>query len=46
VKLPIQTLPQPGTETTVEVVVEPVAGEAVSENNQASYTVIFGSATG
>lgn len=46
VKLPIQTLPQPGTETTVEVVVEPVAGEAVSDNNQATYTVIFGSATG
>lgn len=46
VKLPIQTLPQPGTETTVEVVVEPVAGEAVSDNNQATYTVIFGSAPG
>jgi hypothetical protein len=46
VKVPIQTLPQPGTETTVEVVVEPVAGEAVSDNNQATYTVIFGSAPG
>jgi hypothetical protein len=46
VRLPIETLPQPGTETTVEVVVEPVAGEQVSDNNQATYTVIFGSATG
>ena len=46
VKVPIETLPQPGTETTVEVVVEPVAGEAVSDNNQATYTVIFGSAPG
>ncbi len=46
VKVPIQALPQAGTETTVEVVVEPVAGEAVSDNNQATYTVIFGSAPG
>jgi hypothetical protein len=46
VKLPIETLPQPGTETTVEVLVQPVPGEAVAENNEATYTVIFGSATG
>jgi CARDB len=46
VKLPIETLPQPGTETTVEVLVQPVVGEAVADNNEATYTVIFGSATG
>lgn len=43
-KVPLTTLPQPGTETTVEVFVEPVPGESVSENNEASYTVVFGSA--
>jgi hypothetical protein len=46
VKLPIETLPQPGTETTVEVLVQPVPGEAVADNNEATYTIIFGSATG
>jgi hypothetical protein len=46
VKLPIETLPQPGTETTVEVLVQPVVGEAVADNNEATYTVVFGSATG
>jgi CARDB len=46
VRLPIETLPQPGTETTVEVLVQPVPGEAVADNNEATYTVIFGSATG
>ncbi|MGH2956895.1 MAG: CARDB domain-containing protein [Solirubrobacterales bacterium] len=45
VALPISTLPQPGTEVQVEVLVEPVPGEQVTDNNQASYTVIFGSAT-
>jgi hypothetical protein len=45
VTLPISTLPQPGTEVQVEVQVEPVPGEQVTENNQASYTVVFGSAT-
>jgi hypothetical protein len=43
VKLPITTLPQPGTEVQVEVIVEPVEGEAVTENNTANYTVLFGS---
>lgn len=46
VRLPIETLPQPGTETTVEVLVQPVPGEAVADNNEATYPVIFGSATG
>ncbi|MDP9189947.1 MAG: hypothetical protein M3O25_11940 [Actinomycetota bacterium] len=42
--LPLETVPQPGTELTIEVIVEPVPGEQVSDNNQATYTVIFGSA--
>jgi hypothetical protein len=46
VRLPMQTLPQPGTETTVDVLVQPVPGEAVADNNEASYTIIFGAATG
>lgn len=45
VTLPISTLPQPGTEVQLDVQVEPVPGELDSENNQASYTVVFGSAT-
>lgn len=45
VKLPITTLPQPGTEVQVEVVVQPVEGEAVTENNTATYTVLFGTET-
>jgi CARDB len=44
VRLPIETLPQPGTETTVEVLVQPVPGEAVADNNEATYTVILGAA--
>ena len=43
VKLQLTTLPQPGTETTVEVLVEPVPGEQVADNNEATYTVVFGS---
>jgi hypothetical protein len=43
VKLQLATLPQPGTETTIDVLVEPVPGEQVSDNNEASYSVIFGS---
>jgi CARDB len=45
VTLPVSTLPQPGTEVQLDVNVDPVPGELDSENNQASYTVIFGSAT-
>ena len=44
VRLQLATLPQPGTETTIDVLVEPVPGEQVSDNNESSYTVIFGSA--
>jgi hypothetical protein len=43
-KLTINPLPQPGSEVTVEVLVEPVPGEADSSNNESSYTVIFGDA--
>jgi hypothetical protein len=46
VRIPITTLPEPGAEATLEVVVSPVPGEQEAENNQASYTVVFGSATG
>jgi hypothetical protein len=42
VKVPLTTKPQPGAETTVEVVVQPVPGEQVSDNNSATYTVVFG----
>ena len=43
VKVPITTLPQPGTETSLDVIIKPVSGESVTDNNQASYTVVFGS---
>ena len=33
--------PTPSGEVTLEVKVEPVPGEQVSENNEASYTVVF-----
>ncbi len=46
VNLQLTTLPQPGTEVTIDVLVEPVPGERVSENNEASYTVIFGTPAG
>jgi hypothetical protein len=42
VEVPLESLPQPGTETTLDVLVEPVPGEQVSENNESSYTVVFG----
>jgi len=46
VRIPIATLPQPGAEASLEVAITPVPGEQVTDNNQASYTVVFGSATG
>lgn len=42
VKVPLTTKPQPGADTTIEVVVSPVPGEQVSDNNSATYTVVFG----
>jgi CARDB len=41
VKIPLTTRPTPGTDTTLEVVVNPVPGEQLTENNQSSYSVIF-----
>ena len=41
-RLALNPLPQPGSEVTIDVLVEPVAGEADSSNNESSYTVIFG----
>ncbi|MGH2922938.1 MAG: CARDB domain-containing protein [Solirubrobacterales bacterium] len=40
--IPIETLPQPGTEIQLDVLVQPVPGEGVSENNEATYTIVFG----
>lgn len=42
----LNPLPQPGSEVTIDVVIDPVAGESITENNQSSYTVVFGAATG
>jgi hypothetical protein len=41
VKIPLTSTPTPGTDTTLEVVVTPVPGEQLTENNQSTYTVIF-----
>jgi hypothetical protein len=41
VKIPLTTKPAPGTDTTLEVVVRPVPGEQLTDNNQSTYTVIF-----
>jgi CARDB len=41
VKIPLTTRPAPGVDTTVEVVVNPVPGEQLTDNNQSTYTVIF-----
>jgi len=41
-KLQLTTLPTPGAEVTVNVLVEPVQGELDSSNNEASYSVTFG----
>jgi CARDB protein len=42
VKIPLTTKPTPGTSTTLQVVVQPVPGEQLTDNNQSTYTVIFG----
>jgi hypothetical protein len=41
VRIPLTTKPPPGTDATLEVVVQPVLGEQIADNNQASYTVVF-----
>ena len=43
VKIPLTSKPTPGADTTVEVVVTPVPGEQLTDNNTATYTVVFGS---
>jgi hypothetical protein len=42
VKIPLTSKPTPGTDATVQVVVNPVPGEQLTDNNQATYTVVFG----
>jgi hypothetical protein len=42
VKIPLTSKPTPGTQTTLEVVVRPVPGEQLTDNNTATYTVVFG----
>jgi subtilase family serine protease len=37
----IPLTPAPKGEVTIEVVAEPVPGEQVSENNEATYSVVF-----
>jgi hypothetical protein len=41
VKIPITPRPPRGARVTLEVEVQPVAGEQVQDNNRASYSVIF-----
>ncbi len=42
VKIPLTSKPATGTDTTLQVVVQPVPGEQITTNNQSTYTVIFG----
>jgi CARDB len=44
-KITLNPLPQPGSEVTVSVVIDPVNGESVTENNQSTYNVVFGTGT-
>lgn len=41
-KVRLNPLPQPGSEVSINVLVQPVVGEADSSNNESSYTVLFG----
>jgi CARDB len=43
VKIPLTSKPTPGTDATLQVVVQPVPGEQLTENNQSTYTVVFSS---
>src|SRR5262249_46489169 len=42
IRIPLTTKPAPGTDTQLQVVVAPVPGEQLTDNNQATYTVVFG----
>lgn len=44
VRAALTSLPQPGTEVTLEVLIVPVPSEVDTENNQSSFPVVFGSA--
>jgi hypothetical protein len=41
IKIPLTTKPTPGTTSTVEVAVRPVPGEQLTDNNTATYQVVF-----
>jgi len=41
VKIPLTSKPSPGTNTTLQVVVNPVPGEQLTDNNTSTYTVVF-----
>jgi hypothetical protein len=43
VKIPLTAKPALGTDVTLDVLVQPVLGEQVADNNEATYTVVFGS---
>jgi hypothetical protein len=43
IKIPLTSKPTAGTDTTLQVVVNPVNGEQITTNNQSTYTVVFGS---
>jgi hypothetical protein len=42
VKIPLTSKPTPGTDATLQVVVQPVPGEQITTNNTSTYTVVFG----
>jgi hypothetical protein len=42
VKIPLTSKPSPGSDNTLQVVVQPVPGEQLTDNNQSTYTVVFG----
>ena len=41
-RLALGAVPEAGAEVTLEVLVEPVAGEAITDDNEFTYTVVFG----
>ncbi len=41
VKIPLTSKPSPGTNTTLQVVVNPVPGEQLTDNNTSTYTVVL-----
>ena len=42
VKIPLTSKPTPGSSSQLQVVVSPVPGEQLTDNNQSTYTVVFG----